>query len=75
MHHDSDFFYEIYNTTNEHNSSFIMVSILLIVIVNWIVHMSNFLRSFMISFEHGLILLRYCLTDSAFLSTLFLYSM
>ena len=46
----------------------------LIVIVNWIVYVSVFLRFVMISFKYCLILLRYFLTDSAFLSPLLLHS-
>ena len=46
----------------------------LIVIANWIFHVSDFLRSFMISFKYGLILLRYSSPDSVFLSPLLLYS-
>ena len=46
----------------------------LIVIANWIFHVSDFLRSFMISFKYGLILLRYSSPDSIFLSLLLLYS-
>ena len=36
----------------------------LISIVNWIFHLSDFLRSFMISFKYDLILLKYSLTNS-----------
>ena len=44
-------------------------------IVNWIFHVSNFLRSFMISFKYGLILLTYSLIDSfLFISPLLSYS-
>ena len=46
-----------------------------IAIVNWIFHVSDFLRLFMISFKYGLNLSRYSLTDSVlFLSPLLLYS-
>ena len=47
----------------------------LIAIVNWIFHVSDLLRSFIMSFKYGLILLRYSLTDSVlFLSPLLSYS-
>ena len=47
----------------------------LIAIVNWIFHISDFLRSFMMSFKYGLILLRYSSIDRIlFLSPLLLYS-
>ena len=46
----------------------------LIFIINWIFHVSDFLRSFMISFKYGLVLLRYSSTDTVFLSPLLLYS-
>ena len=47
----------------------------LIVAVNWIFHVSDFLRLFMISFKYGLILLRYSLIESVlFLSLLLSYS-
>ena len=47
----------------------------LIVIVNWIFHVWNVLRSFMIYFKYGLTLLRYSSTDSVlFLSPLLSYS-
>ena len=47
----------------------------LIVTANWFFHVSNFLRSFMISFKYGLLLLRYSLTNSVlFLLLLLLYS-
>ena len=46
----------------------------LIAIVNWIFHVSDFLRLF-ISFKYGLILLRSSLTDSVFLSQSLLYSL
>ena len=46
----------------------------LIVIVNLIFHLSDFLRLFMISFKYSLILLRYFLTNSVFLLPLLLYS-
>ena len=43
----------------------------LIAIVNWIFHMLNFLKLFMMSFKYSLILLRYSATDSVlFLSPL-----
>ena len=116
IHHNSNLFYDIYNTINEHNqrqthyrssilpiqfdiffwsdlesssitssaSSLIMISILslfdcitwssslpseeikLIAIVNWIFHVSDILKSFMISFKYRLILLGYSSTDSVF---------
>ena len=44
----------------------------LFVTVNWIFHLSDFLRLFMISFRYGLILLRYSSTNSVlFLSSSF----
>ena len=47
----------------------------IIVIVNWIFYVSDFLRSFMISFKYGLISLRCCSAGNAlFLSPLLLYS-
>ena len=46
----------------------------LIVVVNLIFHLSDFLRLFMISFKYDLILLRYFLTNSVFLLPLLLYS-
>ena len=47
----------------------------LIVIVNWIFHVWNVLRSFMIYFKYSLTLLRYSSTDSVlFLSPLLSYS-
>ena len=47
----------------------------LIVIVNWIFHVWNVLRSFMIYFKYGLTLLRHSSTDSVlFPSPLFSYS-
>ena len=45
----------------------------LTVIVNWISHVSSFLRSFMISFKYGLILLRYCSTENFFFFQLHFY--
>ena len=48
--------------------------IILLVIVNWIFYVPKILRSFMISFKYGLILLRYSSTDSVSLSPLLLYS-
>ena len=45
-------------------------------IVNWIFHVSDFLRLFMMSFKLGLILLRYSSTDNVlFLSLLLSYSL
>ena len=38
----------------------------LIASINWIFYVSDFLRSFMISYKYGLILLRYSSTDSVF---------
>ena len=47
----------------------------LIAIVNWFFRVSEFLRSFMISFKYRLILLRYSSSDSfLFISPLFSYS-
>ena len=47
----------------------------LIVIVNWIFHVPEFLRSFMMSFKYDLIFSRYSATNSVlFLSLLLLYS-
>ena len=46
----------------------------LIVIVNWILHVSDVLRLFMVSFRYGLVLLRYFLIHSVFLSPFLLYS-
>ena len=44
-------------------------------IINWIFHVSDFLRSFMMSFKYVLILLRYPSTDYVlFLSSLLSYS-
>ena len=45
----------------------------LIAISSWIAHAPNFLRSFIISFKSGLILLRYPSTDSVFLWPLVSY--
>ena len=54
-----------------HSSSLSLEEIKLIAIFNWIFHVSDFLRLFMMSFKYGLILLRYSLTDRVlFLSTL-----
>ena len=44
-----------------------------IIIVDLIFHVSEFLKLFMIYCKYGLILLRYFLTDSAFLSPALLY--
>ena len=41
-----------------------LVEIKLVIIVNWIFQVSDFLRSFMISFKYVLILSRYSSTDS-----------
>ena len=46
----------------------------LLFIGNWIFQVLDFLRSSMISFKYGLVLLRYSSTDSVFLLPLFLYS-
>ena len=46
----------------------------LIVIANLVLKVSDFLRSFTISFKYGLVLLRYSSTDSVFLSSLLLSS-
>ena len=55
------------------SSSLSLEEIKLIAIVNWIFHVSHFLRLFDV-FKHGLILLRYFLTDSVlFLSSLLSY--
>ena len=48
------------------SSSLSMEEIKLFAIVNWIFHVSKFLRLLMMSFKHGLILLRYSSTDSFF---------
>ena len=53
--------------------SWSLEKIKLIAIVNWIFHVSDFLRLFMISFKYGLILLRYSSNDSVFLLPLLLY--
>ena len=50
-----------------HSSSLSMEEIKLFAIVNWIFHVSDFLRLFMMSFKYGLILLRYSSTDSVLL--------
>ena len=59
-----------------HSSSIsLLEEIKLIVIVNWIFHVWNVLRSFMIYFKYSLTLLRYSSTDSVlFLSPLLSYS-
>ena len=57
------------------SSSLSMEEIKLFAIVNWIFHLPDFLRLFMMSFEYGLILLRYSSTDGIlFLSPLLSYS-
>ena len=57
------------------SSSLSMEEIKLFVIVNWIFYVSDFLRLFMMLFEHELTLLRYSSSDSVlFLSPLLLYS-
>ena len=48
------------------SSSLSMEEIKLFAIVNWIFHVSKFLRLLMMSFKHDLILLRYSSTDSFF---------
>ena len=49
------------------SSSLSMEEIKLFAIVNWIFHVSEFLRLFMMSFKYSLILLRYSSTDSVLL--------
>ena len=56
------------------SSSLSLNKIRLFAIVNWLFHVSIFLRLFMMSFQYGLILKRYCLTDVLFLSPVLLYS-
>ena len=52
-----------------------MEEIKLFAIGNWIVHLSDFLRRFMMFFKYGLILVRYSSTDSVLLlSPLLSYS-
>ena len=52
-----------------------MEEIKLLTTVNWIVHLPVFLRLIMMFFKYGLILLRYCSTDSdLFLLLLLSYS-
>ena len=54
--------------------SFSMEEIKLFAIVNWVFHVSDFLRLFIMSFKYGPILLRYSSTDRVlFLSSLFFY--
>ena len=58
-----------------HSSSLSMEEIKLFDIFNWILHVSDFLRLFMISFKYGLVLIRYSSTDNIlFLSLLLSYS-
>ena len=53
------------------SSSLSIEEIKLIVTVSWILHVSDFLRLFMMSFKYGLILLRYSVSNSVlFLSPL-----
>ena len=55
-----------------HSSSVCLEEIKLIAIANWIFHVSDFLRSFIVSLKYGLTLLRYSSIDSVlFLSPLF----
>ena len=57
------------------SSSLSSEEIKLIAIVDWIFHVSDFLRIFVMSFKYGLISSRYSLTDSVLcLSPLFSYS-
>ena len=57
------------------SSLFFLEEIKIIVIVDWIFYVQDFLRSFMISFKYGLILLRYSSVDTVlFLSPLLSYS-
>ena len=55
------------------SSSWSSKDIKLIAIVNWIFHVSDVLRSFMISFKYGLILLRYSSIDSVLLLLTFFF--
>ena len=58
-----------------HSSSLPLEETKLVAIVNWIFHVSDFFRLFMMSFKYGLILLIYSLTESVlFLSPLASYS-
>ena len=58
-----------------HSSSLPLEETKLVAIVNWIFHVSDFFRLFMMSFKYGLILLIYSLTESVlFLSPLVSYS-
>ena len=43
---------------------YLLEEIKLIAIINWIFHVSDFLRIFMMSFKYGLISSRYSLTDT-----------
>ena len=57
-----------------HSSSVSLEEIKLITIANWIFHVSDFLRSFIVSLKYGLTLLRYSSIDNVlFPSPLFSY--
>ena len=57
------------------SSSVYLEEIKLIAIINWIFHVADLLRSFMISFKYGLTLLRdYSIDRVFFLSSLLSYS-
>ena len=73
MNHD---FYVITFWMHACSSSLSIEETKLFAVVNWIFHMSDFLRLFMVSFKYGLISLRYSSTDNIlFLSLLILYSL
>ena len=58
-----------------HVLHYFLEEIKIIVIVDWIFYVQDFLRSFMIAFKYGLILLRYSSVDTIlFLSPLLSYS-
>ena len=48
----------------KHSSSLAMKEIKLFSIANWIFHVSDFLRLFMMPFKYGIILLKNSATDS-----------
>ena len=56
------------------SSSLSLKKIRLFAMANWLFHVPNFLRLFMMSFQYGLILKRYCSTAVLFLSLVLLYS-
>ena len=57
-----------------HSSSSAIDEIKLFAIVNWIFHVSDILRLFMMFFNYGLILLRYFSTDSVLFLSLLLFN-